>query len=97
MGRGLSKRQKRLLALLVLAKRPLDLMDEATEILDEANTRSAKVSLIRAARSLERRGLVKVERTPEPRGGWGKILVSALDGAECELTGADLQRARGAY
>jgi hypothetical protein len=55
------------------------------------------VSLIRAARSLERRGLVKVERTPEPRGGWGKILVSALDGAECELTGADLQRARGAY
>jgi ABC-type transport system involved in cytochrome c biogenesis ATPase subunit len=42
MGRGLSKRQKRLLALLVLAKRPLDLMDEATEILDEANTRLPK-------------------------------------------------------
>jgi hypothetical protein len=97
MGRGLSKRQKRLLSLLVVAKRPLDLIGEATEILGETDTRSARVSLIRAARSLERRGLVKVERIPDPRGGWGKILVSALGGAEGELTGADLQRARGAY
>jgi hypothetical protein len=94
MGRGLSNRQKRLLALLVVAKRPLDLMGEATEILGEPDSRSARVSLIRAARSLERRGLVKVERDPVRRGGWGRILVSAVDGAEGELTGADLQRAR---
>ena len=96
MGRGLSKHQKRLLALLVVAKHPVDLMGEATEILGEPDTRSARVSLRRAARSLERRGLVKVERTPDAKGGWGKMLVSALNGAEGELTGADLQRARGA-
>jgi hypothetical protein len=95
MGRGLSTRQKRLLALLVVAKRPLDLVSEATEILGEEDSRSARVSLIRAARSLERRGLVMIERTSDPRGGWGKIIVSAREGAEGELTAPELQRARG--
>jgi hypothetical protein len=97
MGRGLSNRQKRLLALLVVAKEPIDLAGEATTILGDPDTRSAQVSLRRAARSLERRGLVKVERVPDPRGGWGKLLVSAGEGAVGELTGAELQRARGSY
>jgi hypothetical protein len=97
MSRGLSARQRRLLALLVVAKRPLDVTSEAAVILGDPDTRSARVTLRQAVRSLERRGLVKVERTPDPQGGWGRILVSAVDGAEGELTGADLQRARGAY
>ena len=94
MGRGLSARQKRLLALLVVSKQPLDVTGEASVILGEPDTRSARVSLLDSVRSLERRGLVTVERVPDPRGGWGKILVSAREGAAGELTGADLQRAR---
>lgn len=94
MSRGLSTRQRRLLALLVVAKRPVDLTGEAAVILGEQGTRSGRVSLLSAARSLERRGLVTVEREPVPRGGWGKVLVSARDGAAGELTGGDLQRAR---
>jgi hypothetical protein len=94
MGRGLSARQRRLLALLVVSKRPVDVTAEATHILGEADSRTARVSLLRAVRSLERRGLVTVERKTDPRGGWGRIVASARDGAAGELTGADLQRAR---
>jgi hypothetical protein len=94
MGQGLSSRQKRLLALLVVSKRPLDLIGEAAAILGEPESRAARVSLRRAARSLERRGLVRVERSADPGGGWGKLLVSATAGAEGELTFPDLQRTR---
>lgn len=94
MGKGLSTRQKRLLALLVVAKEPLDLTDEVRTILGDEDTRSARVSLIAAARSLEQRGLVMIERVPQPGGGHGRLLISAREGARGELTGADLQRAR---
>lgn len=94
MGRGLSGRQKRLLALLVVSKRPLDVTGEAAVILGEPDTRSARVSLLESVRSLERRGLVTVDRADAPRGGWGRVLVSARDGAAGELTATDLQRAR---
>jgi hypothetical protein len=95
MSRGLSARQKRLLALLVVSKRPLDVTGEASVILGGPDTRSARVSLLDAVRSLERRGLVEVERAPDPRGGWGKVVVAARPGAAGELTGANVQRARG--
>ena len=96
MSKGLSTRQRRLLALLVVSKRPLDVTGEASVILGEPDTRSARVSLLQAVRSLERRGLVTIETEPNPHGGWGRILATARAGAEGELTGADLHRAGSA-
>jgi hypothetical protein len=93
VGRGLSSRQRRLLALLVVSRRPLDVTGEAAHILGEPDTRSARTSLLDAVRSLEQRGLVTVERVPRTGGGWGKVLVAAREGAIGELTAADLQRA----
>lgn len=94
MSKGLSARQRRLLALLVVSKRPIDITSEASVILGAPDTRSARVSLLQAVRSLERRGLVTIDTEPDPRGGWGRILATARPGAEGELTGTDLQRAR---
>jgi hypothetical protein len=87
VGRGLSPRQNRLLALLVVADRPLDVTGEAALILGEPDTRSARVSLLEAVRALERRGLVETERAPRPEGGWGKLLVSASPEGRARRTG----------
>jgi hypothetical protein len=93
MGRGLSTRQKRLLALLVVSKKPLD-VGEAAVILGEPETRSARVSMLESVRGLERRGLITIEKVPEPRGGWPRMLLSARAGADGELTAPDLWQAR---
>ena len=93
MGRGLSTRQKRLLALLVVSKKPLE-VGEAAVILGEPDTRSARVTMFQSVRSLERRGLVTIDKVPEPRGGWPRMLLSARPGAEGELTAPDLWQAR---
>jgi predicted transcriptional regulator len=92
---GLSDRQARLLALLIVSKRPLDVMaGQVLANLGVPATDSGKKSLRRSVRSLERRGLVKTERRLDPRkGGWGQIFVSARRDAEGALTGADRQRA----
>lgn len=93
MGRGLSTRQKRLLALLVVSKKPLD-VNEARIILGESDTRSARVSMLQSVRSLERRGLITITKIPEHRGGWPKMILSARAGADGELTAPDLWQAR---
>jgi hypothetical protein len=94
MGRGLSARQRRLLALLVVSKRPIDVTGEAAVILGDPDTRSARVSLLDSVRSLERRGLVTVERTPDPRGGWGRVVVAARDDPLGDLGGGELHHRR---
>lgn len=93
MGRGLSARQKRLLALLVVSKKPLDVA-EAAVILGDPDTRSARVSMLASVRSLERRGLITIEKTPDPRGGWPRMLLTARAGAGGELTAPEIWQAR---
>lgn len=57
-------------------------------------TRASRVSLLHSVRLLERRGLVTIERAPDPRGGWPRMLAAARPGAAGELTAPELQRAR---
>lgn len=80
-----------MLAFLVEANRPLDVTRELAPMLALPNTKSMRVSLLRAARSLEQRGLVRLSRSthPDRRG----VLAEATNGASGELLARDLQRA----
>ena len=93
MTRGLSERQRRTLALLHVARRPLE-AGELLALLGDEPTPSSRRSLLRALRLLADRGLVELERRPSPRGGHPRLFASAVPGAEGELRGRDLQRAR---
>lgn len=84
MTRGLSIRQRQALALLVNEKRPLDVTGEILPTLGLEATDSARRSVLRAFRLLERRGLVNLERVPSPRGGWPRVLATARPGAVIE-------------
>lgn len=94
VSRGLSSRQARLLAILVVARRPLDVTGELGPMLGEPESKSGRASLLRAVRLLESRGLVALQHRPAPRGGWPRLLASARPGAEGELLARDLQQAR---
>lgn len=94
MARGLSDRQRRLLALLHVARRPLTVA-ELLQLLDVEPTDSSRRSLLRALRSLRDRGLVELEHRPAEGGGWPRVEASAAPGAAGELTGRDVQRAKG--
>lgn len=94
MSRGPSSRQRRALALLVTHKRSLDVTAELLPMLGDDPTDSSRRSLLRALRLLDGRGLVTLERVPSQRGGWPRLLAAARPGAQGELLGGDLQRAR---
>jgi hypothetical protein len=95
MGHGPSEQQRRALALLVAAPRPLDVTAELLPLLGEQPTKSARVSLLRAMRLLERRGLVSLSRHPSPRGGHGIVLASPQGTSyQSVLTAPELKRAR---
>lgn len=97
MSRGTSKRQNRLLAIITVAKRPVELTSEVREWMGEPNTKSQKSSLIRAARSLEQRGLIRIYAIPHGGGGRARLIAMANEGAAGECTAAELQRARDLY
>lgn len=94
MSRGLSRQQREVVALLVTAKRSLDVTGEVLPMLEIEPTDSARRAMLRAVHSLEARGLVSVEKAPAGRGGWPTTLATARRGASGEVTGADLHRAR---
>ena len=94
MSRGLSRRQRQALALLVAQKRSLDVTSELLPELGLDANEVSRRSMLRALRLLERRGLVTLERAPSPRGGWPRMIASARSGAYGELTGAEVQRAK---
>lgn len=85
------------MAFLAAVKRPAELTSEAREVLGVPDTRSGRSSLIRAARSLEARGLIRITSVPSPNGGRAKLAIEIVDGAERELTAAELNQARGDY
>jgi hypothetical protein len=92
MGRGLSRRQRRALGILVLAHRPLNATRELGPLFGSPASDSGRRSLLRALRLLERRGLVRLERRPASGGG-RTVFAAANAGAKGELTGAELWRA----
>jgi len=94
MSRGLSRRQRDVLALLVVSKSSLDVPGEILRILGIEVSDSSRRAILRGVRSLELRGLVRVEHAPSGRGGWPRVLVTARRHASGELTGRDLQLAR---
>lgn len=95
----LSAQQKRILAILDYAKDPMDVTSEkALAAFGVSGNREGRKMLLRAVHALGRRGLVRIEREPDPRGGWGRVMVTASEGAaNTTLTAADLQRARDRY
>jgi hypothetical protein len=91
MGKGLSSEQRQVVAHLCASRRRLT-SDELLVLIGRETTRSARVSMLRTLDRLERRGLVHLERLPGR--GHGAIAATAAKGAELELYGADLARAR---
>jgi hypothetical protein len=91
MSRGLSARQRQVLATLVVAKRPLDVTRELGPLVGMPETDSGRRSLLRAVRLLAQRGLVEITR--QPAQGWPAVLAQAAPGAIGELRAPDWQRA----
>ena len=91
MGKGLSTEQRQVLAHLCASRRALT-SDELLALVGREATDVTRRSVLRTLRRLENRGLVRLERLPGR--GHGLIAATAAEGAELELYGADLQRAR---
>jgi len=65
---------------------------ELLRLLGREGTDANRRSILRTLRRLERRGLVRIARLPGR--GHGPIAATAVEGAEGELYGRDLHRAR---
>jgi hypothetical protein len=95
VSRGPSKTQRQALAFLVVAGRPLDVTRELLPLLGLEPTKSARVSLLRAMRLLERRGVLAITTSASGNGGWSRPQAEARgDGYQELLTMAELTRAR---
>lgn len=82
-----------MLSILVISKRPLDVTGDLLPMMGLPDTRSRRVSLLHAARSLEQRGLVRLSRSEGER-GWGRVLAEANEGANGMLRPRDVQQAK---
>jgi hypothetical protein len=95
VSRGPSKTQRQALAFLVAAGKPLDVTRELLPLLGLEPTKAARVSLLRAMRLLERRGVVAITTSASGNGGWSRPQAEARgDGYQELLTMAELTRAR---
>ena len=91
MSRGLSRRQREALGILVAAGRPMSVTGELGALVGMPKTPGGTRSLIGAIRSLEQRGLVTVETRRRKTGGKA-LYAQARPGAAGVISGADLQR-----
>jgi hypothetical protein len=81
MSRGLSRRQRKVMAILDAAERSLDVTKQLLPALGLPASSVSRRSLLRAMRSLEQRGHVAITYEPDPRGGHPRVLASAQIGA----------------